>query len=75
MHEQVVSVMSEFCRWIGRSGTYALLAMAFVLGCSLLVAAEGPETSAAQWSDPTQPSSHTGSTDRHLPEAEAGAGQ
>jgi hypothetical protein len=79
MHEQVVSVMSEFCRWIGRSGTYALLAMAFVLGCSLLVAAEGPETSAARGSDPTQPSSLTGSTDRHLPEesagAEAGAGQ
>jgi hypothetical protein len=79
MHEQVVSVMSEFWRWIGRSGTYALLAMAFVLGCSLLVAAEGPERSAAQWSDPAQPSSLTGSTDRHLPEesagVEAGAGQ
>ena len=79
MHEQVVSVMSEFCRWIGRSGTYALLAIAFVLGCSLLVAAEGPEPSAAEWSDPTQPSSLAGSTDRHLPEesagAEAGAGQ
>jgi hypothetical protein len=72
-------VMTEFWRWIGRSGTYALLAMAFVLGCSLLVAAEGPERSAAQWFDPTPPSSLAGSTDRHLPEesggAEAGAGQ
>ena len=75
MHEQVVSVMSEFWRWIGRSGTYALLAMAFVLGCSLLVAAEGPETSAARGSDPTQLPSLTGSTDSHLPEVEPGAGR
>ena len=74
MHEQVVSVMNEFWRWIGRSGAYALLAVAFVLGCSLLVAAEGPETSAARGSDPAQPSSLTGSTDSHLPEVEPGAG-
>jgi hypothetical protein len=75
MHEQIVFVMNEFWRWIGRSGAYALLAMAFVLGCSLLVAAEGPETSAARWSDPTQPSFLTGSTDNHLPEVEPGAGR
>jgi hypothetical protein len=64
---------------MGRSGVYALLAMAFVLGCSLLGAGEGPKSSAAQWSDPTEPSSLSGSTDRHLPEesagAEAGAGR
>ena len=67
--------MNEFWRRMGRSGVYALMAMAFVLGCSLLVAAEGPETSAAGWSDPTQPSSLTGSTDSHLPEVELGAGR
>jgi hypothetical protein len=49
--------------------------MAFVLGCSLLVAAEGPKTSVARWSDPTELSSLTGSTDPHLPEAEPGAGR
>jgi len=64
---------------MGRSGAYALLAMAFVLGCSLLGAGEEPKTFGARWSDPTEPSSLSGSTDRHLPEesagAEAGAGR
>ena len=68
-------MMSEFWHRIGRSGAYALLAIAFVLGCSLLVAAEGPETSAARWSDQAPLSSLTGSTDPHLPEAEPGAGR
>ncbi len=71
--------MSEFLRRIGGSGAYASLAMGFVLGCSLLLAAEQAEAPVAQWSDPTPPSSLTGSTDRHLPEesaaAEPGAGR
>ena len=58
---------------MGRSGAYALLAMGFVLGCSLLVAAEGPETSAARGPDPAQPL--TGSTDSQLPEVGPGAGR
>jgi hypothetical protein len=75
MHEQVVSIMAEFLRRIGRSGAYALLAMAFVLGCSLLVGAEGTKTSVARLSDPTELPALTGSSDRHLPEAEPSAGR
>jgi hypothetical protein len=67
--------MTEFWRWMGRSGAYALLAIGFVLGCSLLVAAEGPETAAARGSDPTQPPSLTGSTDSQLPEVGSDAGR
>ena len=73
MHEQVVSVMNEFCRRLGRSGACALLAIVFVLGCSLLVGGEEPKTSTARWSDPSEPASLTGSTDRHLPEETAAA--
>ena len=56
-----------------RSGTYAMLAIAFVLGCSLLVGAEETTTRVAQWSDRTEPSSLTGSTTHQPPEESAGA--
>ena len=72
MHERVVTVMTEFLRRIGRSGAYALLAMAFVLGCSLLVGAEETRTSVARLSDPTELPPLSGSTDPHLPEPSAG---
>ena len=73
-HERVVFVMSEFLRRIGRSGAYALLAMGFVLGCSLL-GAEGTKTSVARLSDPTELPLLSGSTEPHLPEAEPSAGR
>ncbi len=75
MHERVVTVMTEFLRRIGRSGAYALLAMGFVLGCSLLVGAEGTKTSVARLSDPTELPLLSGSTEPHLPEAEPSAGR
>ena len=65
--------MNTFWRRMGRSGGYALLAMAFVLGCSLLGAGEGPKTSVARSSDLAEPSSLSGSTDRHLSKESAGA--
>ena len=66
--------MNTFWRRMGRSGVYALLAMAFVLGCSLLLAEEEATAPVARWSDPTPPSSLTGSTDRHLPHESAAVG-
>ena len=56
-----------------RSGAYAMLAMAFVLGCSLLVGAEETTTSVAQWPDRTERSPLTGSTTHRPPEESAGA--
>jgi hypothetical protein len=65
--------MNEFCRQMARSGAYALLAIAFVLGCSLLVGAEETTTRVAQRPDPTEPPSLAGSTTDQPPEESAGA--
>lgn len=64
--------MSEIRRQIARSGGYALLATAFVLGCSLLLAGEEPDRHSAMWSDPTQLTSLTGSADHSPPDLDAG---
>ncbi|MBV9014556.1 MAG: hypothetical protein JO058_02760 [Alphaproteobacteria bacterium] len=64
--------MSEVPRQIARSGGYALLATAFVLGCSLVLAGEKTDRQSARWSDPTQVTSLTGSADHSPPDLDAG---
>ena len=76
-HEQGIPVMHEIGRRIVRSGAYALLAMAFVLACSLLLPAEKANTRSALWSeplgsDPTRLSSFSGSADHDPPDPGAG---
>lgn len=64
--------MSEIRRQIVRSGGYALLAAAFVLACSLLMAGEEMDRQSARWSDPTQFTSLAGSADHSPPDLDAG---
>jgi hypothetical protein len=71
-HEQGIPVMIEIGRRIVRSAAYALLATAFVLGCSLLLPAEEADTRSALRSDPSQLSSFTGSGDHDPPDPGAG---
>jgi hypothetical protein len=67
-----IAVMSEIRRHIVRSGGYALLATAFVLGCSLLMTGEETGRQSAQWSGPTQFTSLVGSADHSPPDLDAG---
>ena len=64
--------MSEIGRRLVRSGAYALLAMGFVLACSLLLPAEEAATRTATWSAPAQLSTNIGSTDLDPPDPGAG---
>jgi hypothetical protein len=64
--------MAKMGQQIVRSGGYALLATAFVLACSLLLAGEEPERQAAMWSDATDSPSLTGSADHSPPDFGAG---
>ena len=64
--------MSEIRRQIVRSGGYALLATAFVLGCSLLLTGEEPDRQSAMWSGQTRLISLNGSADHSPPELDAG---
>ena len=64
--------MTEIGRRIGQSGVYALLATAFVLACSLMVASEEPDRQASLRPDAAQLSSFAGSGDRDLPDPGAG---
>jgi hypothetical protein len=64
--------MNDIGRQVFRSGAYALLAMAFVLACSLLMPAEQAGTRMASRSHPTDLPAYSGSARYTVPEPGAG---
>jgi hypothetical protein len=64
--------MNDIGRRIVQSGAYALLAMGFVLACSLSLPAEEPSTRVASRSEPIELPAYSGSTLFTVPEPGAG---
>ena len=64
--------MNDIGRRIVQSGAYALLALGFVLACSLLLPAEQARTQLASRSEPIELPVHSGSALYTVPEPSAG---